>query len=222
MLRPWMTYGANLRARTIVEDLGAILWEGGTKTSPEIKRDLVDLLDQTDSLVATLDLKASEHPEDPHWWPSLRTVQAWLEEDPFFAKVIDQWNHARQARILEAVIYDLNSGEAMTKDEFALLRERVKFASAVLPRIVNRGMREKVDVETTNNHLHLYANLSEEALQDKLNQLRRNPRVRELLSLGQMEQRDVITGEIAQTLPPTEIPLEPLPFQDPDALGVEL
>jgi hypothetical protein len=220
LLRPWMTYGTKLQARTVVEDLGVILWEGGAKTTQEIKRDLIDLLDQADSLVAVVDLKAAEHPEDGHWWPSLRVVQAWLDEDPFFAKAIDHWNHARQARILESVIWDLNNPKAgMTKAEFMLLKERVKFASAVLPRIVNKGMREKVDVETTNNHLHLYANLSDEALQDKLSQLRRDPRVRELLSTAE-PRRDTITGEMVSTLPPAGLPeVEPLPFKDPDALG---
>jgi len=218
-----MSYGDALKVRMVVEDAGVVLWEGGEKTTPEIKRDIVELLDRVDSLVALVDLKAAERPDDPRWWPSLRVIQSWLEEDPFFAKAIDQWKHARQERILERVIYDLNGNPApLTKPEMMLLKERVKFASAVLPRIVNRGMREKVDLETNTNHLHLHANLSDEALQEKINQLRRNPNVRALLSAGSI---DSGTGEVleGEVVPPGPRPGPgPIEFQDPEALGRSL
>lgn len=213
LMRPWTTYGVQLQARTIVEDAGAVLWEGGSKTTPEIKRELVDLIDQTDSLVAVLDIKAAERPEDPRWWPSLRTVLEWIDEDPYFAKVIDQWSHARQLRILERVIHDLNadpSRQKLTREEITLLKERVKFASTTLPRIVNRGLRDKVDVETTTNHLHLHANLSDEALRDRIEQLRRNPQVRELLVVGgPLDEGDVIEGTPIR--PPMSLPAAPMP-----------
>jgi len=218
-----MTFGDALKVRSVVEDAGVVLWEGGEKTTPEIKRDIVDLLDQVDSLVALVDLKAAERPDDPRWWPSLRVIHAWLDEDPFFAKAIDQWKHARQERILERVIWDLNGNPApLTKSEMALLKERVKFASSTLSRIVNRGMREKVDVETNTNHLHLHANLSDEALQEKLNQLRRNPQVRALLTLGGV---DSATGQVmeAEIMPPGPRPAPaPIEFQDPSTLGASL
>jgi hypothetical protein len=172
-----------------VEDAGTVLWQGGERTTTELKREIVELLDQTDSLVALLDLKAGEKPEDKRWWPSLSVVMAWMEEDPFFAKAIERWGHARQQRILERVIWDLNNPEAakITSEEFKLLKERVKFASAVLPRIVNKGLREKVDIETTNNHLHLHQGLSDDAIEAKLQELRRNPRVKEMLHLPELQ-----------------------------------
>lgn len=222
LMRPWMTFGEPLRARTLVEDVGVVLWEGGEKTTTEIKRDIVDLLDQTDSLVAILDTKSAERPNDPRWWPSLTVVLTWAEEDPFFSKAIERWSHARQARILERVIWDLNGPAAadITKEEFALLKERVKFASAVLPRIVNRGLREKVDIETTNNHLHLHQGLSDEAIEAKLQELRRNPRVKEMLTLPELpgSQGPLLTGnEVVEgvMMPPmTPGPGAPLPFHN--------
>jgi hypothetical protein len=220
-----MVFGDQMKSRTLVEDVGVVLWEGGTKTTPEIKREILDLLDQVDSLVAVVDLKAAERPDDPRWWPSLATVQAWLEEDPFFAKAIDRWSHARQARILERVIWDLNSGDAnkITRAEMALLKERVKFASAVLPRIVNKGLREKVDISTTSNHLHLHAGLSDEALEERLQQLRRNPRVRELLATPEMDGSSSCMTIEGAALPPDALPTPaPLPFRDPSTLGKEL
>lgn len=225
--RPWMTFGADLAVRTLVEDVGVVLWEGGEKTTTEIKREIVELLDRVDSLVAVVDLKAAERPGEPGWWPSLATVQAWLDEDPFFAKAIDRWNHARQARILESVIYDLNGADpnTLTKAQFMVLKERVKFASSVLPRIVNRGLREKVDVETTSNHLHLHQNLSDDALEEKLRQLRRNPRVLEFLSIPALDGGSpmLAAGEVLEgvTLAPSSPgPGAPLPYRE--SLGAEL
>lgn len=222
-MRPWMTFGERLSARTIVEDAGVVLWESGEKTTPEIKREIIDLLDQIDSLVAVLDLKAAERPEDPRWWPSLRVVQTWQDEDPFFGKAIDQWKHARQERILERVIYDLNCGTTvMGKAELALLKERVKFASSVLPRIVNKGLREKVDIETRSNHLHLHAGLSDEALMEKIAEMRRNPHVRNLLALEAAE--GSIPGELAAPVMPPAPRTEPahVEFQDPEAFRKSL
>lgn len=222
LMRPWMLSGPALASRTLVEDAGVVLWEGGEKTTTEIKREIVDGLDRVDSLVALVDMKAAERPEEPRWWPSLTTVMTWIDEDPFFAKAIEKWSHARQARILERVVWDLNGPEAanITKAEFALLKERVKFASSVLPRIVNRGLREKVDIETTSNHLHLHANLSEEALEEKLEALRRNPKVREFLMVPTLPDGTVVEGQV---LPPATAPAaEPLPFRDPGAMGSDL
>lgn len=229
LLRPWMTYGAAVQSRTLVEDAGVVLWEGGEKTTPEIKREILDLLDQHDSLVAVVDLKAAERPDVPRWWPSLTTVLTWVDEDPFFAKAIEQWKHARQERILERVIWDLNGPDAskITKAEFALLKERVKFASAVLPRIVNKGLREKVDIESKQSHLHLHTNLSDEALEEKLRALRRNPMVRDLLVLPDVDgvvAPGAVGGETVegQVLPPSPEAPAALPFRDPDELGADL
>lgn len=222
LMRPWMLAGPALQSRTLVEDAGVVLWEGGEKTTTEIKREIVDLLDRTDSLVALVDMKAAERPDEPRWWPSLTTVMTWMSEDPFFAKAIETWSHARQARLLERVVWDLNGPDAakITKAEFALLKERVKFASSVLPRIVNRGLREKVDIETTQNHLHLHANLSEQALEEKLEALRRNPLVREFLAVPNLGDGATVEGQI---LPPAIAPAaEPLPFRDPGTLGQDL
>lgn len=218
-MRPWMLCGEKLQSRNLVEDAGVVLWEGGTKSTPEIKREILEQLEKVDSLVAIVDLKAAEQPDEPRWWPSLNVVFTWLEEDPFFAKAVERWSHARQARILERVIYDLNSGkvENLTKADMELLKVRVKFASSVLPRMVNKGLREKVDIETTNNHLHLHQTLSDDALEEKLRQLRQNPRVLEFLTLPDAPGSQTVNGAV---LPPAALPtLAPLPFRDPEAMG---
>ena len=217
--RPWMRYGIEVKTRNLVQDVGVILWEGGAKTTVDLKREILELLDQTDSLVVLTDLKRAEHPEDASWWPSLRTVLAWVEEDPFFAKAIDQWRHARQETILEQTIHDLYSGAPMSKDELAILKERVKFAAGVLPRTVNKGMRDKVDVEQTHNHMHIHANLSEEALEEKLAHLSRDARVREFVAsqgLGNAVDCEVVAP------PPPHPEMPALPFRDPEAMGLEL
>lgn len=212
-----MTYGAKLQARTLVEDAGVVLWEGGTKTTTEIKREIVDLLDQTDSLVALADRKCAERPDEPQWWPSLTVLHAWIEEDPFFAKAIDRWRHARQERLLEALIWDLHNGKELTKGQMEVLKLRLKFGSNLLPRTVNKGLREKVDIETTNNHLHLHATLSDEALQEKLAALRRNPRVQELLNTMESGAPTLVQGEV---LPPATLPEPvPMPVRDLDLMG---
>lgn len=217
--RPWMTFGEKLQSRTLVEDAGVMLWEGGTKTTVELKREILDLLDQMDSLVAVVDLKNGERPDEPQWWPSLAVVHAWVEEDPFFAKAIDRWRHARQERLLEALIWDLHAGNELSKGQLEILKLRLKFGSTVLPRTVNKGMREKVDVETTSNHLHLHAGLSDEALQEKLAALRRNPRVQELLSLQTDDGNSpVLVG--GSVLPPALPPAAaPMPIQDQESLS---
>ena len=218
--RPWMVHGESLRARTLVEDAGVVLWEGGEKTTVEIKRDILDLLEQVDSLVAVVDLKRAERPDEPRWWPSLEVVRAWVEEDPFFGAAIDRWRHARQERLLETMIWDLNAGKELSKAQLEILKLRLKFTSTVLPRTVNKGLREKVDIETTNSHHHFFESLSDEALLEKMAALRRNPKVRELLVVPDTEDGLVLDGQV---LPPAlPAPVEPLPFQDPGALGDEL
>lgn len=216
--RPWMVYGEKLQSRNLVEDAGVFLWEGGAKTTVELKREILDLLDQTDSLVAVVDLKRAETPEDPQWWPSLAVVQAWIEEDPFFAKAIDRWRHARQERLLESLIWDLNDGKDLSKGQLELLKLKLKFGSTVLPRIVNRGLREKVDVETTSNHLHLHASLSDEALQEKLAALRRNPRVQDLLRMQTDDGNTPVLVEGTMLPPALPAPAAPMPAQDQDGL----
>ena len=221
-----MAYGSTVQSRGLVEDVGIVLWEGGTKTTAELKREVMDLLDQTDSLVVLTDLKRAEKPEDPNWWPSLRVVLAWVDEDPFFAKAIDQWRHARQETLLERIIHDLYTDVPMDKQQLAVLKERVKFSAGVLPRTVNKGLRDRVEVENTQNHLHLHANLSEEALEDRLAQMARDPKVREFLAktgpaaLGHA----LIEGEVIMP-PPARPDPAPLPFRDPDeiqrALGAD-
>ncbi len=219
-----MTFGERLQARTQVEDASVILWEAGAKTVTEIKREILDLVDQADSLVAVVDLKRAERPDDPWWWPSLSVVHAWIEEDPFFAKAIDRWRHARQERILESIIWDLHSGKELTKAQLMVLKERVKFSSSTLPLMVNKGMRQKVDVETTNNHLHLHSGLSDEALKDKLNTLRRNPLVIELLKTPMVDGAGtptLVEGEVIEP-PAPRAGLEALDFKSPEALGQDL
>ncbi len=218
--RPWMVHGEAMRTRTLVEDAGLVLWEGGEKTTAELKRDILDLLEQMDSLVAVVDLKRAERPEEPRWWPSLEVVRAWVEEDPFFGSAIDRWRHARQERLLEGMIWDLHSGAEPTKAQLEVLKLRLKFTSTVLPRTVNKGLREKVDIETTNSHHHFFESLSDEALMEKMAALRRNPKVRDLLIVTNDENNPFVEGQV---LPPVEPePLASLPFQDPAALGEAL
>ena len=218
--RPWMVFGSKLQSRTLVEDAGVLLWEGGAKTTVELKREILDLLEQTDSLVAVVDLKRAEAPDDPQWWPSLAVVHAWIEEDPFFAKAIDRWKHARQERLLESLIWELNSGNITNKADLEVLKLKLKFGSTILPRTVNKGLREKVDVETTSNHLHLHANLSDEALEEKLAALRRNPRVQELLRIPTDDTPPpvLVEGNVLPPSLPSATPV-PMPAQDPDALS---
>jgi len=220
--RPWMNYGAALQSRNLVEDVGVILWEGGAKSTVDLKREIMELLDQTDSLVVLVDLKRAEHPEDPNWWPSLRMILAWVDEDPFFAKAIDQWRHARQEVMLERTIHDLFTDVPLEKGQLAVLKERVKFAAGVLPRTVNKGMRDKVDVETTQNHLHLHASLSDEALEDRLAQMSRDPQVRALVAktgIGTLGHA-LIEGEVV--MPPGPRRDDPLPFRDAEEIQQEL
>ena len=220
--RPWMNYGVALQSRNLVEDVGVILWEGGAKSTVDLKREIMELLDQTDSLVVLVDLKRAEHPEDPNWWPSLRMILAWVDEDPFFAKAIDQWRHARQEVMLERTIHDLFTDVPLEKGQLAVLKERVKFAAGVLPRTVNKGMRDKVDVETTQNHLHLHASLSDEALEDRLAQMSRDPQVRALVAktgIGTLGHA-LIEGEVV--MPPGPRRDDPLPFRDAEEIQQEL
>jgi hypothetical protein len=223
MVRPWMSYGPKLKSADLIEDVTTFLWESGSKTTADIKREIVEYLDQFESLVMVIDHKRNEKPDDPHWWPSMRMVTCWIDEDPFFAKAIDQWKHARQQVLLERVIYDLTGPESekvKSQPEMDMIKQRLKFAASVLPRIVNKGMRERVEVDNNTNHLHLHANLSEEALKDRLDQLRRNPRVQAFLT-------ESMEAEVIESLPVPPPPAEviatsDLPFKDPDKFSVEL
>ena len=217
--RPWLKYGVELQSRALVEDAAVILWEGGAKTTADLKREIVEGLDQTDSLVVLLDLKRAEHTEDPRWWPTLRVVLQWVDDDPFFAKAIDLWRHARQETILETTMHDLYRDIPRSKDELGVLKERVKFAATVLPRTVNKGLRDKVEVEETHNHLHLHQNLSDEALEDRMSQLIRDARVRAFVAKTGLAgvAGAILEGEVVP-MPSGHPAPAALPFRDPEEM----
>ena len=155
-----------------------ILWEGGAKTTLDLKHEIRDLLESGYSLVELLDSKRLEHPENPFWWPSLMEVMSWCKYDHGFAQLLDMWNHARQLEILEGITHNvMNPMEAGL--DAKTLKVQADFAAKVLPRIVNPGLVERTEVQTTTNTpADAYRQMSDEAVAARLAELGANPKVR--------------------------------------------
>jgi hypothetical protein len=220
LLRPWMTHGTQLKSVNLVEDVGVVFWEGGAKTTSDIKKDIIHYLDQVESLVQVVDLKRAEHPDDLGWWPSMRVVQAWIDEDPFFSTAINQYMYAKQQVLLERSIHDLYGTDLpKSKAEAEQVRQRLKFAATVLPRTVNKGLRERVEIDTTNN-VHVHGGLSEDALMDRIKEMQKNPRVQAFLTAANLPGA-VVEGQVLPPEPPPA-PDVPLPFRDLDDLTADL
>lgn len=155
-----------------------ILWEGGAKTTLDLKFEIKELLENGYSLIELLDSKRLEHPENPYWWPSLMEVMSWCKYDHGFAQLLDMWNHARQLEILEGITHNvMNPLEAGIDSK--TLKVQADFAAKVLPRIVNPGLVDRTEVKTTTNTpADAYRQMSDEAIEARLAELGANPKVR--------------------------------------------
>lgn len=155
-----------------------ILWEGGAKTTLDLKFEIKELLENGYSLIELLDSKRLEHPENPYWWPSLMEVMSWCKYDHGFAQLLDMWTHARQLEILEGITHNvMNPMEAGIDSK--TLKVQADFAAKVLPRIVNPGLVDRTEVKnTTNTPADAYRQMSDEAIEARLAELGANPKVR--------------------------------------------
>ena len=191
------------------------LWEGGVTTALEIKEELQTLLASGHTLVEIIDSKRAEKPEDRNWWPSLMEVLVWGEFDQAFAKMLDAWNHAHQLEILESITFNvMNPRESGLDDK--TLKIQADFAAKVLPRIVNRGMADRVEINQTNMNLSQVAQkMTDDALEARLGELSQNPKVRAMLVKHQSIGMKEINKE--QDAKPAEL-LDPSPLRPGEAI----
>jgi hypothetical protein len=204
--RPWVKQIPKAPRKIQETDGVMVLWEHGAMTTGELKQEIKILLEKGHTLVEILDSKRAEHPEDPTWWPSLMEVMRWCVTDQQFGQLLDLWNHAHQLELLESVTHEVLGPGADSVDP-KLLKVKVDFASKVLPRIVNKGLRERVDVNNTHNFTGggLDARgMSDDALDGRLAELAHNPKVKKFLvehlgtekALETLKNRVVIESEI--------------------------
>ena len=187
------------------------LWEGGNTTAIEIKQELTELLASGYTLVEIIDSKRAEHPEDPTWWPSLMEVLAWCEYDQAFARMLDAWNHAHQLEILEVITNNvLNPTESELSDK--MLKVQADFAAKVLPRIVNKGMADRVEVNQTNLNINTAAQkMSDDAIKARLAELSQNPRVLKLIV--EHQEIGVATVKAEEAASAVPVVLDPTPMK---------
>jgi hypothetical protein len=180
MTRPWVK-PIQRRTKPVPTNNVIQLWEGGVTTALEVKREIYELLASGYTLVEIIDSKRAEHPENLNWWPSLMEVLAWAEFDQSFAKMLDAWNHAHQLEIAEHITYNvLNPEESNLSDKF--LKIQADFAAKVLPRLVNKGMADRVEVNQTNLNLNQASQkMSDDAIKARLAELSQNPKVLKLI-----------------------------------------
>ena len=215
--RPWVKKIPKGPRRLQPSNTMVHLWEGGNTTTLEIKQEIQDLLSTGYTLVETIDSKRAERPGDPNWWPSLMEVLVWTEFDQAFAKMLDAWNYAHQFEILEAITLNvMNPVESGLTEKF--LKIQSDFAAKVLPRIVNKGMADRVEVNSTNMNLNQAAQkMSDDAIKARLAELSQNPRVLKLII--QHQEIGIAEVKVAQKASPGLL-LDPTPMK-PGAAFIE-
>ncbi len=194
MTRPWIKAIPTPQRHAQLADGIMLLWEEGAKTTVEVKHEIQQLLGQGYTLIELLDSKRAEHLEDSNWWPSLMEILRWCEVDAAFAKMLDIWNHAHQLELSERIKHDVMNAEEKGLDP-KMLKVKVDYAHRVLPRTVNRGMVERLEVDQNHHHIRGggdFRAMPEEALRERMRELAANPKVRRLMAL-QMSQTDPLT-----------------------------
>ena len=207
MARPWIKAMPRM-PETFVPPTGAVvLWEEGRKNTVDIKQEIKHLLGRGYTLIEILDSKRAEHPEDPTWWPSLMDVMKWCESDIAFAQMLDSWNHAHQLEISERIKHDVLNAEEEKADP-KLLKVKVDYAAKVLPRLVNRGLVERVEVDQTiRGGMQAYEHMPLEALMARAEELARNPKVKKIMTLHMgPSYREPSPAPTPSPAPPPEAP----------------
>ena len=198
MARPWVKTIPRMPDVLHKTDGAVLLWEEGAKNTVDVKREIQFYLKNGYTLIEVLDSKRAERPNDPTWWPDLMEVLRWCESDIAFARMLDNWNHAHQLEISERIKHDVLNAEEEGADP-KLLKVKVDYATKMLPRLVNKGLVERIEVDQTiRGTAEKLQHMPDDALRARALELAANPKVRKIMSLHM--------GDAYQPPPPAAAP----------------
>lgn len=204
MARPWVK-AIPAAPKVLQKTEGTImLWEGGAKNTVDIKREIQSLLTLGYTLIEIIDSKRAERPEDPTHWPSLMEVLKWCQSDIAFAQMLDSWNYAHQLELSERVKHDVMNAEEEGADP-KLLKVKVDYATKMIPRLVNRGLVEKIEVnQTVHGASGRLQNMPDDALKARAAELASNPKVKRIMAIH-MQGENPATFPVEPERPPETI-----------------
>lgn len=143
--RPWAVEAVP-RVDERALDVECSVWEGGLRTTFEVKREIIACMHEGYSLVQIIESRRAEHPNHPRWWPTLQLVVRWAERDPELAGEIVRFSRVRAMELAEKIQWE---AETATMADMAALDRKWKTLAWILERLDPEKWVPKIRVEST-------------------------------------------------------------------------